>query len=288
MKIYLLPVAERLMPPAQPFCYPAHNKDYGIEQDFLKFLKDNPSLLASNPDSADWHYLPVFWTRWHLNHDYARSGLEDLQREVDRVILRDEKTVTVCQYDDGPIVNLGNAVQFLASRRGNSGFDIPLLSALHRLPFFAPGKTCRASFVGRLSTHPIRQLMADALRHRDDVVLIDGDRGPRFFVRQCLSSDLVLAPRGYGGSSFRFFEAMQFGVPPILLGDFDTRPFKGLIDWDSCSFYLSDTANLPGLLDQVTCQSLAQMGQQCSRIYREKLAFSKWGELVIREMQSLR
>lgn len=287
MRIYLLPVAERFRPSAQPFRYPAHNEDFGVEQDFLHFLCANPSLLAAKPDEADWHYLPVFWTRWHLNHDYGRLGLEELQREVDRVVLREEKTVTICQYDDGPVVNLGNSTQFLSSRRGNTGFDIPLLSAPHRRTLFPVRKKWLASFVGRLATHPIRQEMADFLRGRDDVILEDGDRGPRFFVRVSLSSDLVLAPRGYGGSSFRLFEAMQLGVPPILLGDLDTRPFKRWINWDSCSFYVGKAEDLPDLLDAVSQQDVALMGLESARIYRENLAFGKWCEFVIRDLESL-
>jgi hypothetical protein len=288
MRIYVLPVDERFRPGSQPFRYPSHNRDYGVEQDFLGYLEKESSLLTSRPDAADWHYLPIFWTRWHLNHDYARSGLEELQREVDRVLLDDKKTITVCQYDDGPLADLGDAVQFLASRRTHVGLDIPLLSAPHRRPLFPPRKTCLASFVGRLSTHPIRGQMAETLRHRDDIVLVDGDRGTRFFVRQSLASRLVLAPRGYGGSSFRFFEAMQLGVPPILVGDLDTRPFKRQIEWDTCSFYAPDSAALGGILDRATAQPLSRMGEAGARTYREHLAFGKWGELVIRELESLR
>lgn len=287
MKIYLLPVSQHFLPSAQPFQYPRHNKDYGVEQDFFNFLKRNPSLLVDNPAAADWHYLPVFWTRWHLNHDYARSGLEELQQEVNSVMLRDDKTVTICQYDGGPIVNLGRTKQFLASREDESGLDIPLLSEPHRVPLFRPRRKYLASFVGRLATHPTRLRMADAVRSRDDVLLVDGDHGPRFFVRACLASDLVLAPRGSGGSSFRFFEAMQLGVPPILLGDLDTRPFKSQIDWSSCSFYLNDPTRLPFLLEQMETEELANMGHICSRIYREQLAYGKWGKFLVKELESL-
>lgn len=288
MKIHVLRVGEAFRPGSQPFRYPRHNPDYGVEQDCFEYLERNPALLTADPAAADWHYLPIFWTRWHLNHDYGKTGLEELQREVDRVVLRDERTVTVCQYDDGPLARLGQTVQFLASRATDFGRDGPLLSAPHRRPLIPVWKRHQASFVGRLGTHPIRQRMADVLAGRNDVSLIDGDRGTRFFVRQTLASRLVLAPRGYGGNSFRFYEALQLGVPPVLLGDLDTRPFKTQLPWDACSFFLSDPSELPDLLDRTPADRLRLMGEFGSRLFRERLAFGRWPELLIQELRSMR
>lgn len=99
---------------------------------------------------------------------------------------------------------------------------------------------------------------------------------------------MVLAPRGYGGSSFRFFEALQLGVPPILLGGLDTRPFKDRLDWEKWSFFVADPADLPGLLDRVPADRLRAMGDHGARIFRESLAFGQWGDLLIRGLESLR
>lgn len=285
MKIHLLPVPERLRPSTQPFRYPRHNQDYGVEQDFYDYLAANRPLLTDDPREADWHYLPVFWTRWHLNHDYGKHGQEELQQAVSGILQDDAKTFTICQYDDGPMADLGRTVQFLASRKTGQGRDIPLLASPHRRPFWTPSKRYLASFVGRISTHPVRPRMAEALNGRRDVLIYDGDRGPGFFVRKTLGSYLALAPRGYGGSSFRFFEALQLGVVPILIGDLDTRPLKRSIDWDSCSFYVSDPAKLPSLIDSLDRERLVAMGQHGAEVYRERLAFGKWCRFVLDELE---
>jgi hypothetical protein len=285
MKIHLLPAGDALRPAGQPFKYPSHNADYGVEQDFYRYLCSRTDLLTRDPREADWHFLPVYWTRWHLNHDYGRTGVDELRGAVQGLVTRDERTFTICQYDDGPLVDLGSSVVFLASRKSDAGVDIPLLSSPHRRPLWPPGKRYRASFIGRLATHPIRQRMADALRHVPDVRVVDGDQGPRAFVRLTLASYSALAPRGYGGSSFRFFEAMQLGVCPILIGDYDTRPFKSDIDWEGFSFLVRDPDELPALLDRVSRLEMADRGRRAAEAYRRDIAFGRWCRHVIGELQ---
>lgn len=287
MKIHVLPVPDVFRPGRQPFRYPKHNRDFGVEQDFFEYLLQRPHLLTDDPDEAQWHYLPVFWTRWHLNHDYGKHGREELQKAMDRVMRDDKKTFTICQYTDGPLVEIGRATQFLASRKTSEGRDVPLLSSPHRKPLWTPRKKYIASFVGRISTHPVRSRMADALRQSSNVLVFDGDRGTRFFVRTTLASYLALAPRGYGGSSFRFFEALQLGVAPVLIGDLDTRPFKDFIDWGAISFYVSEPEKLPNLLSSLDREQVVQMGQHGAKIYQDHLAFGRWGELALRELEQV-
>jgi hypothetical protein len=284
MKIYTLPLSDRFRPGNQPFKYPEHNNDYGVEQDFFEYINNHPDLKSGNPKNADWHYLPIYWTRWHLNHDYAQSGNEELQREVNQVILDDKKTFTICQYDDGPIVDLGKSIIFISSRKGEKGIDIPLLSSPHKLPYFKPAKKYLASFIGRLSTHPIRGEMAEALADRTDVNIDDGEFGKKFFVKKMLESYIALAPRGYGGSSFRFFEAMQLGRVPFLIGDIDTRPFKKFINWRKLSLYADNVENIEYILDQQEFKMLELLGRKNSEFYRENLAYQRWCKYVIMEL----
>lgn len=285
MKIYILNVDRRSQPERQGFAYPRHNRDFGVEQDFLNFLARTRSSIAAKPDSADWHYLPIFWTRWHLNHDYAQQGIEELQQIVDAALIDDARTFTICQYDDGLLVNLGRTFLFLASRKTEVGVDIPLLCNQHRKPWFNPKKRYLASFVGRLDTHPIRRDMAAALQVRSGVSILEGNLGARAFVRRVLQSHLALAPRGYGGSSFRFFEAMQLGVVPLLLGDIDTRPFKRFLPWEEASIYVKDVAELSGILDGIAKNELIAMGKRAAVLYREHLTYQRWCPYVIRELQ---
>lgn len=305
--ICLLPVGEELQPCSQPFRFPVHNRDYGVEQDFLRYLVAHPELVAESPAEADWHYLPVYWTRWHLGHDYGRTGKDELARGVAECILDDRKTFTICQYSEGPGVDLGEATVFLSSRPGGEGIDMPLLSTPHRTPIVRPAKRYLASFVGRLSTHAIRTEMAEQLKDREDVFILDGIQRSkflpvraleklvpalpksetRFFVRKMLESFVALCPRGYGGSSFRFYEAMQLGTVPFLIGEPDTRPFKKSILWKEISLYSPEATGIAEILDAVPRAELLSMGERAHTVWEAELTYQNWCKHVVRELEYL-
>ena len=288
MKIYILSVKYQFQPRTQPFKYPKHNRNFGVEQDFLKYLLKHKELTVGSSATADWHYLPIYWTRWHLNHNYGKSGLSELQREVNRLILDDSKTFTICQYDDGPLVDLGATSIFLASRKNAEGIDIPLLCAAHRKPLFKPSKKYLASFMGRLSNHPLRQQMAEFLRDREDVYVYDGIKATRYFVHRTLESYIALCPRGYGGGSFRFFEAMQLGVVPFLIGDLDTRSFKKFINWNELSLFSQSASEINDILDSLRKADLRLMGEKAAEFWEKELTYQKWCKYVFKELETLR
>lgn len=288
MKIFILPVSSKLQPQQGKFVYPAHHKkDYGIEQDFLLYLERNPELVVSQPDTADWHYLPVYWTRYHWNHDHGRTGGEFLQQQASGQILDEEKTFTVCQDSDGTKVDLGKTVLFLASRRGES-FDVPLLIYPHETPSPWPAKRWLASFMGKLRTHPIRSEMQRSLSKRDGTNIQDGVRDVSLFVEQILQSYIALCPRGYGPTSFRFYEAMQLGVVPLLISDVDNRPFKAFLPWDQISLYAELVEDIEDILNSCTVQELFRMGESAQVVWYQDLAFGKWCRYVLKELETLK
>jgi len=284
MKIYILKVSSKFQPSSQPFKYPINNKDYGVEQDFLLYLNKHKDLITDNPLEADWHYLPIYWTRWHLNHDYGKFGLDELQKEVNDKIIEDYKTFTICQYSDGPLVNIGKTKLFLSSRRSKIGVDIPCLRSPHRLPRRLPSKKYLASFVGRLSTHDIRKQMAELLKGRRDIFIYNGQKSEKFFVKKMLESYISLAPRGHGGSSFRFYEALELGIVPILISDIDTRPFKRFIEWDKYSIYTKSVDELDYLLKLFDKTELRKIGEQNILFWKNNLRYQKWCKFVIQEL----
>lgn len=294
MKIYILPISERFRPESQSIMFPKHNKDFGIEQDFYNYLLEE-DILVDNSEEADWHYLPIFWTRWHVNHSYGREGLEELQDEINKVVLDSKKTFTICQYANGPLIDLKEIKVFLSSRKSNEGIDIPLLSTPHK--GFKVKKRYLASFVGKFDAHSIRQEIANLLKNREDVSIIDTrknkrsllnriypNRYTRTFIKKILQSYISLCPRGYGGDSFRFYESMQLGVVPFFIGDIDTRPFKRFINWNEISFYADNAKDAVKIIDSVSKEQLVLMGERSKKVYEEKLTYGKWCPFVIKEL----
>jgi hypothetical protein len=128
--------------------------------------------------------------------------------------------------------------------------------------------------------------MKNALQKRSDISILDGDFGPSVFTDTILKSHIALAPRGYGGSSFRFFEAMQLGVTPLLIGDIDTRPFKRFLPWDDFSGYVRDASTLNIFIEKMRMCDLKAMGTLAKKIYTHFLTYQKWCRFVIKELEA--
>ena len=303
MKIFIIGTNKSLQPDSQKIRFPKHNNDFGIEQDFLNFLKDHQELITTEQDNADWYYLPIFWTRWSLNNNYASSNIDILKKEIDKLVFPPEKTFTLCQYADGPAVDLGETIIFLASRKYKKGYDIPLLCKPHQThesffegilksinPFREKQfkKKYKASFRGRLNTHPLRAELYKEFKGSENLLINVKEISSKKFVKEILESEIILCPRGHGGNSFRFYEAMQLGVVPMLIGDIDTRPFKTQIDWDDCSFFLKSTEEVKDTINDVTSDKLSDMSFKAKDTYDKKLAYGKWCNLLIEELRLIK
>lgn len=284
MKIYIIPVAKEFQPKTSKLTYPKHSSYIGVEREFYNWMVKQNDMLTSDIEEADYCYLPIFWTNYFLNHDFAKTGMDELCKECKEVLLYPEKTFTLCQYDDGPLVDLGGCHLFLASRRIQEAKDIPLLCSPHI--FSRNKKKYLASFVGRAMTHPIRKELKVAVRHNKRFLFLDGKWGEKIFVKVMEKSYACLCPRGYGGGSFRFYEAMQMGVVPVHIGDIDIRPFKGQIDWDKFSFYFEDPYEAIRVLEQYSVERLDEMGKQAAECYSNIFSNDNWCKYVIKELKS--
>ena len=111
------------------------------------------------------------------------------------------------------------------------------------------------SFVGRVSSHPVRLAIVE-LRHPRALVR-DVDAGQSDDVSRATSyfdvirkSKFVLCPRGIGTSTWRLFETLKAGRVPVIVSD-DWIPPIGP-DWASCSLRVAegDVASIPAILEQ--------------------------------------
>jgi hypothetical protein len=277
VRIYVVPVPKLLRPDHLPFPYPSYSHDWGVEQDF-DFAVRRSSARVLSPDLATHHYLPVFWTRYFVQNNYGKEGLSELNLALKEMRLDQNKLFTICQYDDGPLIDLdfGKGL-FLASRKTEMGKDVPLLaSPFPRFIGMRADKNSLLSFTGRTTTHEIRQKMVKEIGHLPGVAISTHANSTRAYYKSLLSTHVALAPRGYGGSSFRFFEAMQIATVPALIGDLDTRPFKQTINWDEISFFAESSAELYEQVSNCSKERLYLMGELAQKVYWEKLAFGRW------------
>lgn len=284
MKIYILPVSKKFQPPAPHNAFPPHSRGYMMETDFYDWIQKQ-DFLTDNPDEADWHYLPIFWNFWFLSHDFARTGNEELDTEVNRLMIDSTKTFTITQYDGG--VTYGCMIDFAAAKLGLHGIPIPIITLPHKAPEKLPEKKWLSSFVGKLYTDPSRKMMYEKLKKFKNVNMVESKKGEEIFVNSILESYTTLCPRGSAMGSFRFYESMQLGVMPIMISDFDVRPFKKYIDWHNCSIFTNHVRKLPYILKRLRKERIIEMGKNAQRVWYEQLFNQNWCKYVIKTLEDV-
>lgn len=87
-----------------------------------------------------------------------------------------------------------------------------------------------ASFYGEISTHPCRKKMVEKLTGNNAFEFGCGLPHEKFMEKMQLT-EFALCPRGFGPTSFRFYESMCAGAIPVYISDDFYLPYRDKIDW---------------------------------------------------------
>lgn len=213
-------------------------------------------------------YIPVFWTEIQISKRYDDTLITKVKTEDNDFLwtlwdlLRDlppNKTYfTVVQHDDG-IVFSSKPTNLITFGMGGLG-DVPIpLTYDDNLSFDKyknKEKTVFCSFVGSL-THPCRKQMVEALTNKPDIFIVTDDwtnqikeEKQTLYLQVMGKSRFTLAPRGYGKTSFRLYEALRMGSIPIYIYDDMWLPYQDIIDWSKMAVlvHTDELASLYGRL----------------------------------------
>jgi FkbM family methyltransferase len=198
--------------------YPPDNF-YIFEEWFSDCVSDN---VFDN--FSGYTYIPVWWTGYYCNNDYGRNqaALKRLQNYLDSLDNK-QPYFTIAQYDDGILNDLRDKDVTVFNLGGGSikGQNIkiitlPLLGQEHKFNFDGIQRNVMCNFVGRIGTHPVRKKMQDFVFGKQDYYVhfnLTIDK----YCETLARSFFTLAPRGYGRTSFRIWESLQYGSVPIYI-----------------------------------------------------------------------
>lgn len=201
--------------------------DEFMPKELRPYPKDNETAFENwffknydhKRNDSDRIYLPIQYTAYYVNNRHGRDkkALIALQRYMDS-LNRKQKYFSVVQYDDG-ILNKLNGLDLKVFGTGCKGdVQLPLVCTPHKYEFKETGRPIFASFVGQI-THPIRQKMVDELQGKEGYFISTEQTGLHSYCYIMSQSKYCLAPRGYGKTSFRIMEALQYGAVPIYFSD---------------------------------------------------------------------
>jgi hypothetical protein len=224
--------------------YPPFKNGFYLEEYFLnKIQHENPEMRRK--------YIPALWTNFQIE-GWFNSRKNEMQTELNTWFSQNPSEngyFTIVQYDDGPLLKLPKDTIVYGACSGD--IPIPLIyedknNTLENYPRKSFNeKNILCSFVGNITANHIqpnvRQEMFNTLAHKPNFKLINsGGWTPsvnknlqNIFIETTINSKFALAPRGYGRSSFRFYECFKLGTIPIYIwNDINWSPFQNVIDYN--------------------------------------------------------
>ena len=257
--------------------YPPFKNGRYLEEFFYDFAKN--ATFDTKPHAV---YIPAFWTNIQIHKMFLEKILI-YQKFLDQAVSEypsGTRFFTVVQHDDGVILKLPKNTTVFGTCSGN--IPIPLIyedviQHLKKKESATPAaKTQLATFVGTI-THGVRTHLIQAVNQRPGVALnvqekwtdsVDSTRAS-LFIDECLKSRFTLSPRGYGRSSFRFFEAMVLGsVPVYVWDDKEWLPYKEYLDYSkfSISCHASQLGELYDRMNNMSDTEWKQMIEEGKKV----------------------
>lgn len=250
--------------PKHPFIYPGDN-----DPDFERWYYENYTGIEGRT------YLPILWTAFYCKNGYGKQPgpLAGLQKFLDGID-RAKKYYTIVQYDDGILNDLKDLDIKVFSMSGKPmDYCLPLLCQDHKSIDPMPKRDIFCSFVGR-NTHPIR---TEILKIKEPGWLItDKVMKMAEFCNTLARSVFTLCPRGYGKTSFRIKEAIEFGSIPVYLSDEHLEPHGIDFDEYGVKLLMAHIKDLPVILSSVDVKAKQKRLSQV----RETFSFGQCKKIV--------
>lgn len=260
--------------------YPPFIKGLYIEEYFLQeYNKNKPSTKRK--------YIPVLWTNFQIHSSFHKKK-NTMQIKLNNWVKNNpspEGYFTIVQYDDGCLLKLPENTIVYGCCSGD--IPIPLIyqdinNKLCKIPKKSFGlKKILCSFVG---THTKNNVLPDVRgamikkfsNNKDYIISLTNGWTPSVdknkqnnFISITIDSKFAFAPRGYGRSSFRFFEIFQLGTIPIYLwNDKNWLPFKDVIDYEKIciSLNIKDIDKLDNIIKNIDEEKYNEMWLEYEKI----------------------
>jgi hypothetical protein len=260
--------------------------------------------IMAHKDTIDTNlvYIPAFWTNLqiHSNFESVKTNLNILLKRAYSLLPPDTKYFTVVQHDLGVLLELPKSTKVFGACFG----DVPLpliyediTNKLENASKNTDTRSTLASFVGTYTTHPLRVKMVRYMGKNKDIKFVVkhnwtdnvSENLAEAFISTTLQSKFCLAPRGYGRSSFRFFEAMQLDTIPVYFwDDVEWLPYKDILDYSKFAVSIH-TSNIPKtveILNAITEEQYKSMIEELKRV-REYFTLEGMSKYIVNHLVSL-
>lgn len=256
-------------PSYPPYADGAYLEDYFLTRFFAEGEQDNYERKA----------LPIIWTTIYNEKGIRLDDLDRLQQVLKNVD-QTQKYFTVAQHDDAPRHHLPpNTKVFSAGGRvkGDHIVPVPLIcSPIPKNYIPSTQKNILASFVGS-ETHELRKKTIEHFWDKPDAEVGSKtwdinvpEEQFKYFIETTSRSEFCLAPRGYGPTSFRMYEAMQMNSIPVYISDDHYLPWEDELDWRKFCVIVNpdEISSLYDRLKSMSQETKNNMREEMNKVYR--------------------
>lgn len=268
--------------------YPPFKNGLYLEEFFHKY----------QPKQTKRTYIPALWTNFQIE-GWFKSKKEIMQKQLNEWINNNPNKngyYTIVQYDDGPLLQLPQNTTIYGACSGTE--ILPLIyqdinNTLDNIPKKTfQEKDILCSFVGS-QTHSVRIKISNEFKTNDNFHIsnnkgwspVVNKNNQNNFINTTINSKFALAPRGYGRSSFRFFEIFKLGTIPIYIwDDIEWLPYKDEIDYNKIciTINISEINNLENMLLNINKDKYNTMINEYNKI-KHKFELDYMCEYIIRK-----
>ena len=282
--------------PKTSITYPPFKNGRYMEEYFYDY-STNPE--NNNKINIERIYIPAFWTNIqnHPNFSNMKESLNILLKRTYNLFPESTPYFTIVQADLGVELILPKNTLVFGACYGDIPLPLIYEDVTNRLLNVTrlEKRKLRGSFVGTATTHVLRQKMFNSLgRNPNFKFEVNGiwtNSVPQLkadiFINTTLNSKYCLAPRGFGRSSFRFFEAMQLDTVPVYFWD-DTEwlPYKDVLDYSkfSVSIHESEVDKTAQILKSISHERYLSMVEELKRV-RPYFTLEGMSEYIISKLK---
>lgn len=295
MSLQILELGKQFRPATSQVYPPFKNGRY-MEEYFYDYIITHKDTIES-----DCVYIPIFWTNLQNHPGFAnqKHNYNTLLAATIKKLPSDTKYFTIVQHDDGAQLSLPKSTLIFGACTGNIPLPLIYEDTTNKLLCSERNETKQlfASFIGTL-THRVRSSLEQELKEKSDVKLITKPHSEwtntieksaaTIFVETTQNSKFCFAPRGYGRSSFRFFEAMLLDCVPVYIwDDIEWLPYKDILDYSKIAISIQekDIVHVYEILKLISNETYQSMIKEIKRV-RHHFTLEGMSEYIIHKIST--
>lgn len=251
----------KFLQPREERFYPSDNSPC-----FEEWFLDNYDPSRNKGDRI---LLPILPTE--LNKRLRRDRY--LKREVDhyfRALDKSKKYAIIVQHDDGIKFNTWGIDLKIFGMGCKGDVQLPLVCQPHKYEFKETGRPIFASFIGSI-THPIREQMVKELQGKDGYFISTEHTSLHSYCYIMSQSVFTLAPLGYGFSSFRLCESVQYKSIPVYIANNPLLPTH--FDIEKFCVLLRQEDNIVDKLKAISIEEIQQKRRNLENAFESYFSY---------------